>query len=84
MPGTMMRNPNPMNPTPIMVADVLIPRDNVMTTGTVPTTARLPPTPAIAMEQSLLSNRREHYGDTPPLCNLKVPVPSLGKGRGRR
>ena len=44
-PGTMMRKPNPTNPTPMMVADELTPRDSVMTSGTLPTTARLPPTP---------------------------------------
>lgn len=44
-PGRMIKTPNPMKPTPMMVAEVLMPRERVMTTGTVPTTARLPPTP---------------------------------------
>jgi len=44
-PGTMIRKPNPTNPTPMIVADEFTPRERVMTSGTLPTTARLPPTP---------------------------------------
>ena len=44
-PGTKIRNPNPTKPTPIIVADELTPSDIVTTSGTLPTTARLPPTP---------------------------------------
>jgi len=40
-----MRKPKPTKPTPIIVADELTPSDNVITSGTLPTTARLPPTP---------------------------------------
>jgi len=41
----MIRKPNPTKPTPMMVADELTPSDMVTTSGTLPTTARLPPTP---------------------------------------
>jgi len=41
----MMIKPKPTKPTPMIVAEELTPRERVMTSGTPPTTARLPPTP---------------------------------------
>jgi len=43
-----MRKPKPTKPTPIIVADELTPSDNVITSGTLPTTARLPRTTTTA------------------------------------
>lgn len=46
-PGRTISRPNPMNPTPMIVADDFTPRDIVMATGTMPTRATLPPIPTI-------------------------------------
>ena len=66
----MMRKPKPTNPTPMIVAEELTPSDRVMTSGTLPTTARLPPTP---MNTSGVVSR------PPELLALEAAVAAWGK-----
>ena len=48
IPGSINMIPKPMKPTPMIVADDLIPKPKVMARGTTPTKAKLTPAPMMA------------------------------------